>query len=54
MSISLIGRKISTKNITIASKMVKNRAQNPTIYPHERPDFILTSIFGVYYAATKS
>jgi hypothetical protein len=48
MSISFIGRKISTKNNTIASKMVKNRAQNPTIYPHERPDFILTSIFGVY------
>lgn len=52
MSISLTGRKISTKNMTIASKMVKNIAQNPTIYPQERPDFILTNMFGAYYAAT--
>ena len=51
---SLIGRKKSTINITIPSNIVKNRAQAPTIYPHERPDFILTSMLGSFYAETKS
>ena len=54
MSISLIGMKKSTINITIASNRVKKIAQIPTIYPHERPDFILTSMLGSFYAETKS
>ena len=54
MSMSLMGREKSTINITIASKIVKNTAQTPTIYPQDRPDFILTSILGSFYAETKS
>jgi hypothetical protein len=38
--------------MTIASRIVKNIAQNPTIYPQDSPDFILTNIFGAFYAAT--
>jgi hypothetical protein len=54
MSISFIGRNKSTINITIASIIVKKIAQSPTIYPQDRPDFILTSILGSFYAETKS
>jgi hypothetical protein len=33
-------------HITIASIIVKNTAQNPTIEPQDKLDFILPSIFG--------